>query len=331
VSTNAGGLRLLRYGSLKGNVLGLEVVLADGRVLNSMNTALRKDNTGYDLNQLFIGSEGTLGFISGVSILCPQKPKSTNLILISVSGEAFKSVIDIFKVAKSELNEILSAFEFMDLEAMAAVTGNLKIDNPFAAVSPNLASSTRFYCLAETHGSNGEHDVNKLEKFYAKLDSLKLCQSAIIAESKSQFDMLWSLRERIAESLIRNGYNYKYDISLPLRNMYDLIRDLRRRFEANNASFNHCVGYGHLGDGNIHLNITSREYDERLFNLMEPWIFEWTRNHNGSISAEHGLGLKKRNYIHYSKSSESVECMQALKRLFDPNLILNPYKTIPRL
>lgn len=166
VSTNAGGLRLLRYGSLKGNVLGLEVVLSNGKILNSMDRPLRKDNTGYDLKQLFIGSEGTLGMISGVSILCPLKPKSVNLILVACNGNSFKNVIDVFKLAKTELNEVLSAFEFMDKESMIAVSENLKLENPFLSTNKELVDQCEFYCLAETHGSDQEHDLKKIENFF---------------------------------------------------------------------------------------------------------------------------------------------------------------------
>jgi D-2-hydroxyglutarate dehydrogenase len=334
VSTNAGGLRLLRYGSLKGNVLGMEVVLANGEILNSMNTPLRKDNTGYDLKQLFIGSEGTLGFVSGVSILCPVKPKSTNLIFMACGENAtFQNVCDLFRLAKNELSEILSAFEFMDAESMQAVTQNLGLENPFQSIDKDLSVKSKFYCLAETHGSCTEHDLKKIETFFSSLMSKNLCKNAIIAESSAQFSYLWSLRERIAESLTKNGmYNYKYDISLPQSKMFDLVLDLRKRLNENAAvrkSVKHCIGYGHLGDGNLHLNVTSNNYDETLFQMLEPFIFEWTKKYNGSVSAEHGLGLKKRNYIHYSKSKESVEYMKKFKHLLDPKLILNPYKTIP--
>ena len=330
ISTNAGGLRLLRYGSLKGNVLGLEVVLANGKVVNTMHTALRKDNTGFDMNQLFIGSEGQLGVISGVSILCPVKPKSTNVIFIAGSGKSFENVLDIFKVAKLELNEILSAFEFMDKESMRSVNQNLKLNNPFE--SSNLAEECSFYCLVETHGSCEDHDKNKIENFFSKLVSAKLCTDAIIAQNRAQFDFLWSLRERLPESLTKDGYNYKYDISLPLDRYYDLVIDLRKRLNESSVKnvYKRCTAHGHVGDSNLHLNVTSATYDDTLFNVLEPFIYEWTKQNNGSISAEHGLGLKKRDYIYYSKSAESVELMKKIKLTFDPKSILNPYKTLPQ-
>jgi D-2-hydroxyglutarate dehydrogenase len=329
ISTNAGGLRLLRYGSLKGNVLGLEVVLSNGKVLNTMHTALRKDNTGFDLNQLFIGSEGLLGIVSGVSILCPVKPKSTNVIFIAASQKTFANVIEIFKIAKIELNEIMSAFEFMDKEAMKNLNKNIGLANPFES---SISKDCVFYCLVETHGACEEHDKNKIENFFSKLISSNLCSDAIIAQNKSQFNSIWSLRERLPESLTKDGYNYKYDISLPLDRYYDLVIDLRKRLNDSKAKnvYKTVTGYGHVGDGNLHINITSEKYDDNLFNLLEPYIFEWTKQNQGSISAEHGLGLKKRDYIYYSKSRESVDLMKSLKMILDPKMILNPYKTLPQ-
>jgi D-2-hydroxyglutarate dehydrogenase len=331
VSTNAGGLRLLRYGSLKGNVLGLEAVLANGDIIDSTKTALRKDNTGYDLGQLFIGSEGTLGFVTGVSILCPVKPNTVNVLLVACNGD-FDVVLNVFKLAKRELNEILSAFEFFDKESMKTVNENLKLENPFSSsMSASQLDKCKFYCLIETHGSCEQHDRSKLEIYFNKLIDAKLCSEAVLAENKAQFAQIWELRERLAEALTKDGYNYKYDISLPLNRMYDLVIELRKRLDQLQSSnrYKRCIGYGHLGDGNLHLNITSPKYNELLFDQLEPYIFEWTRQNSGSISAEHGLGLKKRNYIYYSKSAEMVNQMKRIKYLFDPNRILNPYKTLP--
>ena len=328
VSTNAGGLRLLRYGSLKGNVLGLEVVLADGKILNTMGTSLRKDNTGYDLGEIFIGSEGTLGFVSGVSILCAVRPKAANLIFIACSQNNFQNVIEIFKFAKRELGEILSAFEFIDRESMWAVNEQLKIDNPFS--NSEISKNCMFYCLVETHGSCNQHDIEKIESFFHKLTEKTLCQDAIIAENETHFKNLWSIRERMAEALSRDGYNYMYDISLPIGKMYDLVIDLRKRLNENgNPGLRRCVAFGHIGDSNLHLNLTSTLFEPKLFNLIEPFIYEWTKNNYGSISAEHGLGLKKRDYIYFSKPKEVVQQMKTIKQMFDPKYILNPYKTLP--
>ena len=137
---------------------------------------------------------------------------------------------------------------------------------------------------------------------------------------------LWSLRERITEALTRDGCVYKYDVSLPVGKLYDLVTDMRARL---GQSAKNVVGYGHLGDGNLHLNITAESYSHSLLDAIEPFVYEWTARCNGSISAEHGLGFKKKQFIQYSKPNEAVFLMQRFKAMLDPKGILNPYKTLP--
>ena len=246
VSTNAGGIRLLRYGSLKGRVLGLEVVLANGEVLSTIDRPLKKDNTGYDLKNLFIGAEGTLGYVTAVSILCAQKPKAVNAVFIACTGNDFKAVLDVFRIAKKELHEIISAFEFMDKDSMICLKENLNMENPFGT---EIANKCEFYCLVETHGSSDEHDRDKLSKFFEILMKNQLCQDAIIAENLAQVQSLWALRENVAPALNKDGYTYKYDISLPLEPMYEIVINLRNRFkELGNSNFRRCIGYGHVGE-----------------------------------------------------------------------------------
>ncbi|XP_048360944.1 D-2-hydroxyglutarate dehydrogenase, mitochondrial isoform X1 [Sphaerodactylus townsendi] len=315
VATNAGGLRLLRYGSLRGTVLGLEVVLADGSILNCL-TSLRKDNTGYDLKQLFIGSEGTLGIVTAVSILCPRKPKAVNLAFLGCPG--FSQVLRTFTTCKGMLGEILSAYEFMDNECMKLVKGHLKLVNPVAE-SP-------FYILVETSGSNSVHDEEKLSNFLDHVMTSNLVTDGTLASDDKKIKMLWALRERITEALTCEGYVYKYDISLPVEKIYDLVTDMRTKL---GRSAKNVVGYGHLGDGNLHLNITAESYSHSLLEAIEPYVYEWTSQYRGSISAEHGLGFKKKHFIHYSKPQEAVLLMQQFKAMLDPKGILNPYKTLP--
>ncbi|ELK32678.1 D-2-hydroxyglutarate dehydrogenase, mitochondrial [Myotis davidii] len=267
LATNAGGLRFLRYGSLHGTVLGLEVVLADGTVLNCL-TSLRKDNTGYDLKQLFIGSEGTLGVITAVSILCPPKPRAVNVAFLE---------------------------------------------------SP-------FYVLVETSGSRVEHDAEKLSSFLEHALASGLVTDGTLATDQGKIKMLWALRERITEALTRDGYVYKYDISLPVDRLYDLVTDVRARL---GSQAKHVVGYGHLGDGNLHLNVTAEAFSPSLLGDLEPYVYEWTAGQRGSVSAEHGVGFKKQSVLGYSKPPEALRLMQQLKTLLDPKGILNPYKTLP--
>ncbi|XP_019618594.1 PREDICTED: D-2-hydroxyglutarate dehydrogenase, mitochondrial-like [Branchiostoma belcheri] len=315
ISTNAGGLRLMRYGSLHGSVLGVEAVQADGTVLDCLST-LRKDNTGYDLKQLFIGSEGTLGIVTAVSILCPRKPQSINLAILGVSD--FQNCLKALKEARGMLGEILSAFEFMDSPCIDLVRSNLNLTNPI--------SDKPFYVLIETAGSNGAHDEEKLNLFLEKVLGEGIVEDGTVATDSTKIQSIWSIRERLAEALLHDGYVYKYDISLPLANFYDLVIDMRERVD---DLATRVVAYGHLGDGNLHLNITSPTYDHDLLEKIEPFIYEWTSRYKGSISAEHGLGFKKKDFIHFSKTQKAVELMQQIKDLMDPKGILNPYKMLP--
>eukprot|EP00415_Alexandrium_ostenfeldii_P003744 UN3744 len=147
-----------------------------------------------------------------------------------------------------------------------------------------------------------------------------------VAATEAQCRALWQLRERIAEGLTHDGYCYKYDISLPHDVMYDVVEACRERMGDLAIT---TVGYGHIGDSNLHLNVTSPEYSKEILHLLEPWLMEQTARHRGSVSAEHGLGFKKREQIYFSKSREVVQQMQIVKAAFDPRGILNPYKTIP--
>ncbi|EGW31528.1 mitochondrial D-lactate dehydrogenase [Spathaspora passalidarum NRRL Y-27907] len=327
VACNAGGLRLLRYGSLHGSVLGLEAVLPDGSIYDSMHS-LRKDNTGYDLKQLFIGSEGTLGIITGISILCPSRPQTQNVAFLAVSS--YEAVQKVFVEARKELSEILSAFEFMDGTSLYLTGKHLKLDNPIES------GEYPFYILIETSGSNKEHDDEKLENFLAGAMEAELVDDGIIAQDESQIQSLWSWRESIPEGVTATGGVYKYDVSIPLPELYSLVEACNERLqEAGIVSLEDeskpvvaAVGYGHIGDGNLHLNVSVRKYSSEVESLLEPFVYEWIQSRKGSISAEHGLGFQKKNYIGYSKSPVEINMIKEIKNHYDPNGIMNPYKYV---
>mmetsp|Transcript_16768 Transcript_16768/g.48601 ORF Transcript_16768/g.48601 Transcript_16768/m.48601 type:complete len:502 (+) Transcript_16768:20-1525(+) len=317
VATNAGGLRFLRYGSLHGTVLGIEAVLADGTIIDNLNT-LKKDNTGYDLKQLFIGSEGTLGIVTGVALALPKLPSSVQLAYLAV--DSYESVLTVFKEAKGHLAEILSAVEFLDDQAL-----DLTLEHLHGARNP-LESRAPFYMLIEVSGSNEEHDAEKLNGFLEAMMEGGQVTDGTLAADTVQMQGIWRIREGITEALSKAGAVYKYDISLPLPQLYDLVEDTRTRLDGEEAT---VVGYGHIGDGNLHLNISTPKASDAVFNKIEPWVFEWTREKRGSISAEHGLGAMKGKYLNMSKSDESIKLMKQLKTVMDPNGILNPYKVLP--
>ncbi|CAN8328026.1 unnamed protein product [Cochlearia groenlandica] len=316
VSTNAGGLRLIRYGSLHGTVLGLEAVTANGNVLDMLGT-LRKDNTGYDLKHLFIGSEGSLGIVTKVSILTQPKMSSVNLAFIACKD--YLSCQKLLIEAKRNLGEILSAFEFLDNNSMDLVLNHLDgVRNP-------ISSPENFYILIETTGTGETYDREKLEAFLLKSLEQGLVSDGVIAQDINQASSFWRIREGITEALQKAGAFYKYDLSLPVEEIYNIVNDLRGRL----GDLANVMGYGHLGDGNLHLNISTAEYNDKLLGLIEPYVYEWTSKHRGSISAEHGLGVMKANEIFYSKSPETVALMVSIKKLLDPKGILNPYKVLP--
>ena len=315
VATNAGGLRLLRYGSLHGNVLGLEAVLADGTVVDSLST-MRKNNTGYDLKQLFVGSEGTIGIVTGVSILCPPRPKAVNVAYFGV--ESYEKLTRAYKEAKGQLSEILSAFELMDGRPQQLVHQTSGNRYPLEGEYP-------LYCLVETSGSNAEHDMAKLEAFLENIMAEGIVADGVLAQDETQFQSIWRWREGITEALNHLGGTYKYDVSIPLPELYQLVEDCRERLtqmglvgDDDSKPVHSVVGYGHMGDSNLHLNVGVRQYSKEVEKAVEPWVYEWIQKRNGSISAEHGLGLAKKEFIGYSQNETMVKLMKQLKDLYDP-------------
>ncbi|EDV20735.1 uncharacterized protein TRIADDRAFT_60696 [Trichoplax adhaerens] len=304
LSTNAGGIRLVRYGSLHGSVLGVEAVLADGTVLDCMSTC-RKDNTGYDLKQLFIGSEGTLGIITKVAIALAQKPRAQCVALIGCNN--FENVKQVFSSARKDLCEYLSACEFMDSKIMSLVENHLKLTNP--------VQTSSFYVLIEASGSSEQYCKTALLDFLETLIESKVIKEGIVADNSVQIKDVWALRERVLEACQHDGYVFKYDVSLPLRVFYNIVDDLRSRLGSQAKSIG---GYGHIGDGNLHINITCEEYNKQLEKAIEPYIFEWIGKYKGSVSAEHGMGFIKRKYMNYSKSEAAYNTMKGIKQLLDP-------------
>lgn len=323
VSTNAGGLRLLRYGSLRGSVLGLEVVLPNGEILDLVRT-LRKDNTGYDLKQLFIGAEGTLGIVTKVAISTPRAPRSVNVALFGLTS--FDKCVEMLKLAREHLGEVLSAYEFFDRESLDLVLAQLK-----GTRDPLPGRPCPFYVVVETSGSIAKHDNAKLNIFLNVVRRRGVVVDGVVGRDEKHAFALWTLRERISVALKHAGAVYKYDVSLPTARMYNLVVVLRERFEKTFGSTKKIkvLGYGHLGDGNLHLNISCAEYDQAVERAIEPFVYEYVRDERGSISAEHGLGIMKAEEIHYSKDAKAVALMATMKRALDPHGIMNPYKVLP--
>lgn len=327
VATNAGGLRLLRYGSLHGSVLGLEVVLPDGTIMDQLTT-LRKDNTGYDLKQLFIGSEGTLGIITGVSILTPPAPQASNNVILALPK--FENVLPLFQQTKRQLSEILSAFEFIDRTAydLAVKHGQGK------GLTEEETEGAECFVLVETSGGRKDHDEEKLNDLLESLLEADepLINTGVLSQNPAQFASLWALREGVTEAVSKEGKAYKYDISIPLSTFKEVVDATRERLREKGLLHDDAVkavmGYGHVGDGNLHLNIVAKAYTQEITDALEPFVYELVAKYRGSVSAEHGIGAMKTHALHYSKDSVSIDIMHRIKKLFDPKGIMNPGKVL---
>ncbi|KAF5281273.1 hypothetical protein FQA39_LY05159 [Lamprigera yunnana] len=314
VSTNAGGLRFFRYGSLHGNVLGLEVVTANGEVLDCLST-LKKDNTGYHLHHLFIGSEGTLGVVTKVAIQCPTQSKAISLAFLGV--DSYENVIKTFKKAKAELGEIISAVEVADTPSMDLLKEHLNLSSPIGEYP--------FYLFLETKGSSEEHDQEKLLKFLESTISQKLILNGTVTTEPTKYEAIWSLRERLPEAFLSDGYVYNYDFTLPLEHYYQLVFEVREHV---GSRAHRVFGFGHLGDGNLHLQVSTKEFNKSIKEHLESFIYKRVKEMNGSISAEHGIGFLKAPYLEMVKDKSAITLMKNLKTLMDPNGILNPYKVL---
>lgn len=343
VATNAGGLQLVRYGSLRSKVVGLEVVLANGTVLD-MQSHCRKDNTGYPLKELFVGSEGSLGVITSVVLEVPIKPKVKNLMLLGVdSYETAQKVL--MKARRDYCGEIISSCEYWDRQCMELVL------DVFPALRDPLATPCPFYLLIETAGSDADHDYAKLEALmeYAFGDDSEQAEVAesesesagvgsgrvmegILAQDEAQSNALWAIREGIPMAFKDGGGAiYKYDISLPIHAMDKTVQTMVAHLKGLGIWESHNVKafqYGHIGDGNVHLTFMTSKIDQTVVNGIEPFIYEEVGRQHGSISAEHGIGQLKLHALEQTKPPQVMQCMRQLKMAFDPKGILNPYKVI---
>ena len=228
--------------------------------------------------------------------------------------------------AKQKLSEVLSSFEFFDRQSLDLVLKHAP------HIKFPLECASDFNVLIETSGSNREHDQEKLETFLESLMENNSIVDGTIAQDVTQANAIWSIREGIPEACSKSGSVYKYDVSMPVPLLYQLVDDMRKRLTEKGIlgrQVNSVIGFGHVGDGNLHLNITAEKYSQEVMDAIEPFVYQWIQKVGGSISAEHGLGVMKREYITYSKSPEMVGAMRKIKTLFDPNSILNPYKYFP--
>jgi len=320
VSTNAGGVHVLHYGNTRDLVLGVEAVLADGRVLDMLRT-LRKDNTGYDLKQLFIGAEGTLGIVTAVALKLFPQPAERVTALIAVRDP--QAAVNLLSYLQAATGGAMSAFEMMPRLGLEFVLAHIpQTADPLAKPSP-------WYVLAEASGGANSHLEDALE---SALSSSGLVTDAVIAQSDTQRAALWKLREGMSEAQKPEGGSIKHDVSVPINSIPAFLKEGIAAVEKL-APGVRPVPFGHLGDGNIHFNFTvPKNGDNAAFlarwNEIQDTVHDIVKRYHGSISAEHGLGIMKVHEIERYKSAAELDVMRALKRTLDPNNILNPGKVV---
>jgi len=325
IATNAGGVRVIRYGLTRHWVLGLQVVLASGAVVEA-NGALEKNNTGLDLRQLFIGTEGTLGIITEATLKLAPAAGPTAVMLAAVSDLA--GVLRLFRAARRAPFTI-AAFEFFTDRCLRRLERHRGLRAP-------LQTAASHYVLLEVEtggvapGGDTGAAAEALEDWLAIATEDDLLLDGTIAQNAAQAAGLWALREGISESLSATGFPYKNDISLPVAELEGFCAALDALVTREYPTFEVCL-FGHIGDGNLHVNVMKPddleipEFLQRT-HAVDRDLFTLVRQYRGSISAEHGIGLLKKPYLEFSRSPEELAILRAVKRTLDPNGILNPGK-----
>lgn len=314
VATNAGGNRVIRYGMTRAQILGLEAVLADGTVISSMNKML-KNNAGYDLKQLFIGTEGTLGVVTRLVVKLQTAPTSHNAALLALNS--FDDVVRLLNTIDGQLSGSLSAFEVLWQNFYQLVTTAPAIAKPPLADFP-------YYVLLDTLGADQQQDQANFQRALEQVLKTGLICDAVIAKSQQERDKLWALRDDV-EQVFRHGPAMIFDVSLAIEDMEHYVSAVLANWNEHFPD-GHFFTFGHLGDGNLHFVACVGEDTEQSREKIETALYKPLGAINGSISAEHGIGLEKKAFLHWCRSSEEIALMKTLKQALDPRGILNPGK-----
>ena len=313
ISTNAGGNRVIRYGMTRDSVLGIEAVTSDGTILSSMNRMI-KNNAGYDLKQLFIGTEGTLGIVTRCVLRLREAPISQNTALVGI--EDFSSIVKFLKHIDAGLGGNMSAFEVMWKEFYEMVTNSL--DEKSLPLKKNIP----YYVLVESMGSDQVKDEEHFESLLQKALEDSVIVDAVLAKSEKERKALWAFRDDV-EKQAQYGPTVMFDVSLPINEMEEYVSKVDLNLQKHWKEFHHIV-WGHLADGNLHLVVGTGNLESDTIQKIENSVYEPLELIGGSISAEHGIGLEKKPYLHLSRSEAEINYMKALKDTFDPKGILNP-------
>jgi len=318
IATNAGGIKVLRYGLTRDWVAGLKVVTGTGDILE-LNNALVKNATGLDLRHLFIGSEGMLGFITECTIKLAPPPPPLKVMVLGVSS--LDAVMKIFAQFKNSTTVV--AFEMFSDKALKRVMENTGLPRPFETETP-------FYVLTEVEARNSQDEEQALNVFEKCLTE-GWVSDGVISQSESQATNFWRLREDISESLAKFS-PYKNDISVAISQVPSFMNELDQILSKAYPTWE-VIWFGHIGDGNLHINILrpegmTKEDFVKECRKVDVLVFEAIMKHKGSISAEHGVGLTKKAFLRFTRSQAEIDMMKGIKKVFDPDNIMNPGKVI---
>ena len=318
-STNAGGNRVIRYGMTRDLILGIEAVLADGTVLDGLKPFV-KNNTGTDLKHLFIGSEGTLGVITRLVLRLVPRPAATGVAFCGLSS--FSKVRDLLRHLRRELGGELTAFEVLWQDYYTR----------FLGIKPEMASMPNahpFYVLTESSGSDEAALAERFERALGAALEAGIIDDAVVAKSGSEGEALWHMRDMAVEVGMTLGPHSAFDVSLRIADMDRFADDLAVEARALDARCATLV-FGHAGDGNLHLAVSRPEGLEGGYKRIDRAVYDLVRRYGGSISAEHGIGMSRREYLGHTRTEAEIALMRALKRTMDPKNTLNPDRVIAR-
>ncbi len=323
LATNAGGIAVLRYGNARDLALGLEVVLPDGRVWNGMR-ALRKDNTGYDLRDLFIGSEGTLGVITAAVLKLHPRPVARATAW--VGAKDIDALVQLLARLRAACGERLVAFEMLSAESLALILEHV------ADVRAPLGSAHAFHALIELADTQGEGLAELLESSLGQALEQEVIDDVAVSVNGAQTLAFWKIREGISQAQMRAGKAVKHDIALPISAIAAFVHEADAALRTAHAGVR-IINFGHLGDGNLHYNVllpldTSSEDLSSITARLNRIVHDIVSAANGSISAEHGVGQLRRDELRHYKSAVEFDLMMRIKQTLDPNQIMNPGKLI---